>query len=71
MADDNGSVGSGRGYLLFLWSPAGYTLREMQGELPPVGHEFEEGALKLVVNKIGASPMPGDTRPCVFSVGKN
>jgi hypothetical protein len=56
-------------YLLFLWSPAGYTLREMQGEPPQVGHSFEEGEMKLVVNKIGASPLPGDMRACVFSVG--
>jgi hypothetical protein len=56
-------------YLLFLWSPAGYTLREVAGEMPEVGHEFEDGDRKLVVNKIGVSPLPGDTRACVFSVG--
>jgi hypothetical protein len=56
-------------YLLFVWSPTGYTLRELEGEPPNVGHEFEEGALKLVVNKIGASPLPGDARACVFSLG--
>lgn len=57
-------------YLLFVWSPTGYTLRELEGDPPHVGHEFEDGELKLVVNKIGASPLPGDTRTCVFSVGK-
>jgi len=36
---------------------------------PQVGHEFEDGDHKLVVNKIGVSPLPGDTRACVFSVG--
>ena len=56
-------------YLLFVWSPAGYILREEPGELPSVGHEFEEGDLRLVVSKIGASPLPGDRRPCAFSVG--
>jgi hypothetical protein len=60
----------GNGYLLFVWSPAGYSLREMQGHPPELGHEFEEGERQLVVNKIGASPLPGDTRRCVFSVGK-
>jgi hypothetical protein len=35
-----------------------------------VGSEFEDGDRLLVVNKIGASPLPGDTRQCVFSVGK-
>jgi hypothetical protein len=63
-------MAEGSSYLLFLWSPAGYSLREMEGELPPVGHEFEEGAYTLVVNKIGVSPLPGDTRACVFSLGK-
>ena len=56
-------------YLLFVWSPAGYTLRELEGDLPQLGDRFEEGDLKLVVNKIGASPLPGDTRACAFSVG--
>jgi hypothetical protein len=57
-------------HLLFVWSPAGYTLREEPGELPAVGLEFEEGDLKLVVSKIGASPLPGDRRPCAFTVGR-
>jgi hypothetical protein len=56
-------------YLLFVWSPAGYTLREVEGDPPQVGEEFDDGGLKLVVNKIGASPLPGDMRSCVFSVG--
>jgi hypothetical protein len=67
---DDGN-GSGGGYLLFVWSPAGYTLREQHGELPQVGFEFDEGERRLVVSKIGASPLPGDTRPCVYSVGKS
>ena len=58
------------GYLLFVWSPAGYTLRELAGEPPQLGQELEDGDRKLVVNKIGVSPLPGDTRQCVFSVGK-
>ena len=63
-------MSDGNGYLLFVWSPAGYSLREQQGDPPAVGNEFEEGDRLLVVNKIGASPLPGDTRQCVFSVGK-
>jgi len=62
MADD---------YLLFLWSPAGYTLREMSGELPAVGHEFDEGEHTLVVTKLGASPLPGDGRRCAFAASKS
>ncbi len=59
----------GNGYLLFVWSPGGYTLREMEGELPEVGHELEDGGRRLVITKVGASPLPGDSRPCAFSVG--
>jgi hypothetical protein len=58
------------GYLLFVWSPAGYTLREVEGDPPQLGQELEDGDRTLIVNKIGASPLPGDTRACVYSVGK-
>ncbi len=56
-------------YLLFVWSPAGYELREQSGELPSVGQRIEDGDRTIVVGKIGASPYPGDTRPCAFTVG--
>ena len=56
--------------MLFLWSPTGYTLREVDGDPPQVGEEVEDGDRKLVVAKIGASPLPGDTRPCVFSIAR-
>ena len=59
------------GYLLFAWSPAGYTLHELDGELPQLGAELEEGGHTIVISKIGASPLPGDTRQCAFSVGKS
>ena len=59
------------GYVLFVWSPAGYTLRELEGDPPQLGDELEEDGRTLVVNKIGASPLPGDTRTCVYSVGKS
>ena len=61
----------GNGYLLFVWSPAGYTLRELEGDPPQLGDELEDDGRMLVVNKIGASPLPGDTRACVYSVGKS
>jgi hypothetical protein len=54
-----------------VWSPAGYTLREMEGTPPQLGHEFEDGEHILVVSKVGASPLPGDNRACAFSVGKS
>jgi hypothetical protein len=57
-------------YLLSVWSPAGYTLRELDGDLPQVGQELDEGGNTIVISKIGASPLPGDARPCAFSVGK-
>jgi hypothetical protein len=56
-----------RGYLLFVWSPTGYSLVEQEGEVPRVGDEVTEG---LVVTKIGPSPVPGDTRLCVYSMGR-
>jgi hypothetical protein len=56
-------------YLLLVWSPSGYTLREQDGDMPPLGHTFEDDGRTLVVNKIGVSPYPGDDRPCAFSVG--
>ena len=65
MAEQNG--GGARGYVLFVWSPSGYTLREQSGEPPRVGEELVDG---LVVTKVGTSPMPGDSRPCVYSIGK-
>jgi hypothetical protein len=64
MADDNG--GAPKRYLLFAWSPSGYSLRELEGEPPAVGAEVEEG---LVVTKLGSSPYPGDERVCVYSMG--
>ena len=60
----------GDGYLLMVWSPAGYTLREMEGNPPAPGDEFEDDGRILVINKIGASPLPADDRACAFSVGK-
>jgi hypothetical protein len=63
-------MADGDSHLLFVWSPAGYTLREEPGDLPQVGYEFEEGERKLVVSKIGVSPLPGDTRRCAFSIGR-
>jgi hypothetical protein len=68
VSEANGS-GAG-GYLLFVWSPTGYSMREMTGEPPAIGSEFEDGDRTLVINKIGASPFPGDARTCAFSIGK-
>ena len=60
-------MADGNGYLLFVWSPAGYTLREAEGDLPQVGDELDEDGRDDRRLKIGASPLPGDNRPCASS----
>jgi hypothetical protein len=57
------------GHVLFLWSPTGYTLRDGEGDPPPVGGELEHSGRVLVVARIGPSPLPGDARPCAYTVG--
>jgi hypothetical protein len=59
------------GYVLFVWSPEGYAIRELDGVLPTLGQELEESGHAIVINKIGVSPLPGDARPCAYSVGKS
>lgn len=56
-------------YLVFVWSPSGYSLQEREGEPPKVGEDVEVGDRRLRVTKVGVSPLPGDQRPCVFSDG--
>ena len=58
MADDS--------YLLFVWKPSGYELREEQGEPPAVGSEVEADNGTLRVTKIAPSPLPNDSRQCVY-----
>jgi hypothetical protein len=60
MADNGGK------YLLFIWKPSGYELREVDGELPALGSEVEADDLKLRVSKIAPSPLPNDKRPCAY-----
>jgi hypothetical protein len=60
MADQNGK------YLLFVWKPTGYELREAEGEVPSVGSEVEQDDTKLLVTKVAPSPLPGDPRPCAY-----
>jgi hypothetical protein len=65
--DENGaeSVRS----LLFAWSPAGYRLRELDGAAPEVGTELDDDGHRLLIVKVGPSPLPGDRRRCAYSVG--
>jgi hypothetical protein len=58
------------GYVLVVWSPQGYTLRELAGDPPTVGQEIQEDGRTLVVTKVGSSPLPGDPRRCAFSLGR-
>lgn len=59
--------GNGRGgYLVFVWSTAGYTLEERNGEPPQVGAHVESGERRFRVVKIAPSPLPGDARPCAY-----
>lgn len=53
-------------YLLFLSKPAGYELREREGEPPAVGAEVEEDGAQMRVVKVGPSPLPGDPRRCAY-----
>ena len=39
-------------YLLFVWTPHGYELREQQGDLPEPGAEVEVGEQRLRVTKV-------------------
>ena len=58
---------SERAYLLFVWKPSGYELRERKGEPPSVGDEVEDDDVRLRILKVGASPLPGDARPCAYA----
>jgi hypothetical protein len=64
MHERNGDQGS---HLLFVWSPAGWTLQEREGDVPAVGSTLQEGEQVLRVSKIGPSPLPGDRRPCAYT----
>jgi hypothetical protein len=53
-------------YLLFVWKPSGYELREREGEPPGVGEEVEENDVRMTVTKVAPSPLPGDERRCAY-----
>jgi hypothetical protein len=59
------------GHLLFVPSPQGYRLQEQQGELPERGDEVDLGESgRFVVNRVGPSPYPSDSRRCAYLVRK-
>lgn len=53
-------------FLLFVWKPTGYELREESGEPPDVGSRVEADGSTLTVTKVAPSPLPNDTRRCVY-----
>jgi len=53
-------------YLLFVWAPTGYELREQDGDPPAVGAEVEQDGQLMRVSKVAPSPLPGDDRPCAY-----
>ena len=53
-------------YLLFISKPSGYELREANGELPAVGAEIDADDRRLQVTKVAPSPLPHDSRQCVY-----
>jgi hypothetical protein len=54
------------GFLVFVWKPSGYELRESDGDTPAVGSEIEWDGQRLRVTKVAPSPLPGDKRQCVY-----
>ena len=67
MSEENGTQPARS--LLFAWSPHGYRLRELDGEAPEVGTELVDNGHRLLIVKVGASPLPDDRRRCAYSVG--
>jgi hypothetical protein len=55
--------------VVFVWAPTGYELREQEGEPPKVGDTVDVDGRRLTITKLGVSPLPGDSRPCAYSVG--
>jgi hypothetical protein len=53
-------------HLRFVWTPAGYELREREGDVPGVGEEVEEGETRQRVTKVAPSPLPRDRRRCAY-----
>jgi hypothetical protein len=53
-------------YLVFVWRPSGYELRERDGEPPSVGDEVEEDGTRMEVIKLATSPLPGDGRRTAY-----
>jgi hypothetical protein len=53
-------------YLVFVWKPSGYELREREGDPPSVGDELEEDGRQMSVVKVASSPLPRDDRRAAY-----
>jgi hypothetical protein len=66
---DGGATVDAAGHLLFIWTPNGYRLEERPGDPPALRDVVDLGdAGRHAVGKLGASPLPGDSRPCAFLI---
>jgi hypothetical protein len=54
------------GYLVFAWTPGGYTLHENSGRVPEVGALMSIDGHEYAVAKLSRSPLPGDERRCAY-----
>jgi hypothetical protein len=59
----SGATGS---YVVFVPAPSGYRLVERSGSAPAPGDVLELDASRYVVSRVIRSPLPDDTRPCVY-----
>jgi hypothetical protein len=59
-------MSSDPGHLLYIWSPTGYRLEPKAGPPPARGTMVELPEGSYAVQKVGASPLPEDHRPCAF-----
>jgi flavin reductase (DIM6/NTAB) family NADH-FMN oxidoreductase RutF len=53
-------------HLVFVWSPAGYTIEVRAGGAPDPGASVNEGDRRHRVTKVAPSPLPGDSRACAY-----
>jgi flavin reductase (DIM6/NTAB) family NADH-FMN oxidoreductase RutF len=53
-------------HLVFLWTPAGYTIESRLGAPPAPGAAVVAGERRHRVTKVAASPLPGDPRACAY-----
>jgi chromosome segregation ATPase len=63
---DAGAVHGDVEYLCFAPGPEGYRLLTSSGPLPAAGDSYDFDGTEHVVNRVGRSPLPFDSRRCVY-----